>query len=134
MQEANMTEGSIRGRSSSFTDSEQPVLPPNILTASHLSSLRELLSDQTITGCAVFHFYHTCSLNSRHQNIIESCLLTAVRPSINCKCVSLFVSLCSCLSWPQMSRISRAKRKKQSWKKYFLSLVCSNSVSAVSPI
>lgn len=35
---------------SSFTDTDDSVFPPKILTAAHLSSLRDLLSDKKITG------------------------------------------------------------------------------------
>lgn len=53
--DTNMTENSVRRRrrSSSSADTEDSVLPPNILTASHLSSLRDLVSDKKITGCAI---------------------------------------------------------------------------------
>lgn len=38
------------GEKSSSTDAEASVLPPKILTAAHLSSLRDLLTDKKITG------------------------------------------------------------------------------------
>lgn len=53
-QDTNMTEVNVRRRrSSSSADIEDSVLPPKILTASHLSSLRDLVSDKKITGCAI---------------------------------------------------------------------------------
>lgn len=50
---SNMTENKVRRRrrrSSSSADAEYSVLPPKILTASHLSSLRDLVSTKKTTG------------------------------------------------------------------------------------
>ncbi|GAA6234191.1 uncharacterized protein LOC117760570 [Lates japonicus] len=48
--DTNLTENNVhRRRSSASADSADSVVPPNILTASHLSALRDLVSDKKIT-------------------------------------------------------------------------------------
>lgn len=54
---SNGTENSaIGGRNSSLADVEESLRPSNILTASDLPSLRDLLSDKKITGCSIVQY------------------------------------------------------------------------------
>lgn len=51
------SENGTRARNSSLTDVEESLRPPNILTASHLPSLRALLSDKKVTGCCILQYH-----------------------------------------------------------------------------
>lgn len=66
--DTNLTENNVRRRRSlASADSADSVVPLNILTASHLSDLRDLVSDKKITGCAIApHPPH-----SSHQSTIK---------------------------------------------------------------
>lgn len=63
--DTNMIENNVsrRRRSSSSNDTDDSALPPKFLTAAHLSSLRDLVSDKKITGGEILS--HLISLNSK---------------------------------------------------------------------
>lgn len=86
----NMTENNVirRRRSSSSADTGDSGLPAKILTASHLSTLRYLVSDKKITGCAQgFATLLLLTQDSMMKSKSVICQLLLRIPSTICKCV-----------------------------------------------
>lgn len=68
--DSNMTQLNVRRkRSSASAATKDTVLPSNILTTSHLSALRDLVSEKKISG--LHNINHTTSLNSLHHDAIK---------------------------------------------------------------
>lgn len=69
--DSNVTEMNVHGkRSLASAASEDFVLPSKILTTSHLSALRDLVSDKKISGLCNINY--TTSLNSFQHDAIKN--------------------------------------------------------------